>query len=541
MTFVNLEQNNLEISSELQEDVQTTNQSTDRKLKWRKVDIEHIERHFESNFSENNTEKTPLEYFKQFFSDTILYDIVYQTNLYSIQNTPNNPVKTDFAEMSKFIGINLLASVVHMPQYRMYWTQSTRFPPIADVMPRNRFEILKKNFHLNDNNEMKERSDPQYDRLFKIRPYLTAVRENFLKVEPEEMNSIDEVLIPTKCKNSLKQYISSKPHKWGIKMFARNGASGIMYDFEVYTGKSTITNKTELGISGDVVLKLCKSLPKNENFKIFTDNWFTSYKLISALKENGMFLTGTVRHNRLPKCEFVSDKSLKCQGRGSYDFRTERRENICAVKWLDNKPIYFASSIYGIDPVQNVLRWSSKDKKHVDVSRPNIVTQYVRYMGGVDLSDMLVALYRSKIGTKKYYLRIFYHLLDVCVVNAWLLYKRHCTQEKVPAKKSLLEFKAEIADGMINAGFITNERKRGRPSDQISDSPAPKRKRIACKRPIPDVQYDGVGHMPLPIEKKERCKYCNNRVSFSRIKCKKCNVALCLTTKKNCFDMFHNK
>jgi hypothetical protein len=36
------------------------------------------------------------------------------------------------------------------------------------------------------------------------------------------------------------------------------------------------------------------------------------------------------------------------------------------------------------------------------------------HMGGVDLRDMLVALYRTNIGVKRFYLCIVFHLLDVC-------------------------------------------------------------------------------------------------------------------------------
>jgi hypothetical protein len=57
-------------------------------------------------------------------------------------------------------------------------------------------------------------------------------------------------------------------------------------------------------------------------------------------------------------------------------------------------------------------------------------------MGGVDLQDMLVALYRTNIRVKRYYLRIVFHLLVMCV-NAWLLYRRHCSQRGFTKWKTL--------------------------------------------------------------------------------------------------------
>ncbi|KAK6183323.1 hypothetical protein SNE40_010825 [Patella caerulea] len=38
---------------------------------------------------------------------------------------------------------------------------------------------------------------------------------------------------------NIKQYIKSKPHKWGFKPWVRCGDEGFMYDFQVYLGKTT--------------------------------------------------------------------------------------------------------------------------------------------------------------------------------------------------------------------------------------------------------------------------------------------------------------
>ena len=45
----------------------------------------------------------------------------------------------------------------------------------------------------------------------------------------------------------MKQYLPKKPHKWGFKVWARAGISGIIYDFEIYTGKE---NEEHWGLWG---------------------------------------------------------------------------------------------------------------------------------------------------------------------------------------------------------------------------------------------------------------------------------------------------
>lgn len=70
---------------------------------------------------------------------------------------------------------------------------------------------------------------------------MDIVQANFLNIEEEGKYSIDEQMVPFKGKKagSRKQYIKSKPHKLGIKVFVRSGISGIIYDFIIYAGEKT--------------------------------------------------------------------------------------------------------------------------------------------------------------------------------------------------------------------------------------------------------------------------------------------------------------
>jgi hypothetical protein len=92
-------------------------------------------------------------------------------------------------------------------------------------------------------------------------------------------------------------------------------------------------------------------------------------------------------------------------------------------------------------------RWDRSKKKKVEVQCPSIVLMYNKFMGGVDLMDSLISLYRTSIRSKKWYLKIVFHLMDLVVVNAWLLYRRDCESCGMSKKEqmSLLQFKASVA------------------------------------------------------------------------------------------------
>lgn len=88
----------------------------------------------------------------------------------------------------------------------------------------------------------------------------------------------------------------------------------------------------------------------------------------------------------------------------------------------DNKVVHVISNYKRPLPLENVKRYSVAEKK-VDV--PASISKYNSYMGGIDLHDMLVEMYCVNIRVRRFNLRILYHLLDMCVVNSWLLYGRH--------------------------------------------------------------------------------------------------------------------
>ena len=147
--------------------------------------------------------------------------------------------------------------VVSMPSKRMYLMQYTRYPLIADIMSRNRFDTLLKYLHFNDNASMVPFGQEGYDKLHKVRPLIEAVKRKFLEIPPSEHQSIDEQMVPFKGRSSIKQYMKNKPHKWGYKFFTRASSNGIVHDFEFYQGKNTVLPESdEFGISGAVILRL---------------------------------------------------------------------------------------------------------------------------------------------------------------------------------------------------------------------------------------------------------------------------------------------
>ena len=187
---------------------------------------------------------------------------------------------------------------------------------------------------------------------------------------------------------------------------------------------------------------------------------------------------------------------------------------------------------------------NKRKKKHVQVTRPAVIKAYNQHMGGVDLIDMLISLYRINVRSKKYYMKIIFHLIDLSLVNAWLLYRRHCFQVKVPKNKimPLLTFRINVAETLLKSAPPAPPVKRGRPSSKsLSDENNSSTPQRAVPIPVPptNVRFDKYDHWPVQIEK-GRCRN-SGCTGYTRISCSKCELRLCLNEKNNCFKDYHNE
>ncbi|KAK8779772.1 hypothetical protein V5799_018886 [Amblyomma americanum] len=222
-------------------------------------------------------------------------------------------------DLEQFIGTVLTMSIMKLPQTRMYWSERFRISQVADTITRDRWEEIKQSLHFNDNQEAPDLNNAERDRLYKVRPLLDHVVSKCREIPKSQKLCVDEQLVPFKGGSSLKQYLPNKPKKWGYKLFLLCDECGIMYNFEVYTGKIFLQPSfPDIGASGNIVLRMASVVPRGLDYILYFDNWFCSVDLQVVLKKAGISSVGTVRKARLKGCKLPSDKELKKKGRGSY-------------------------------------------------------------------------------------------------------------------------------------------------------------------------------------------------------------------------------
>jgi len=198
--------------------------------------------------------------------------------------------------------------------------------------------------------------------------------------------------------------------------------------------------------------------------------------LVVYLAKQGICSLGTLRRNRVPGIKLSDEKQLKKKSRGFFSECLTQIDGVpvTATEWKDNKVVTLLSNFSGAEPASEVTRFDKKKNEHISVPCPNVVKIYNQHMGGVDLLDSIIARYRIAMRSKKWYFKLFFHFMDVTMVNAWLLYRK----TKKENTMSLADFRREIAVSLCMQGSnICTPTTRGRKRN-IRESPSePKKKK----------------------------------------------------------------
>lgn len=401
---------------------------------------------------------TPLEFFQFFFSDDLIKKIVKETVKYAVQKGAQIELGLD--EMKLFLGVLIISGYDSKPRRRMYWEEAddVRNILVSKSIRRNKFDHIMKYIHFNDNTKINSK-----DRLFKLSPIIKKLKKSFIEFNSWDVqSSVDEAMIPYFGRHGMKQHIQGKPIRFGYKAWCWNKKNGYLTDFDIYQGAKGPSNefKEEYGLGGSIVLNFCQKIPKMLDGTInphciYTDNYFTTLRLVDKMTEMGLGITGTIRSNRIGKCPL--DSNMKRTPRGTFDHRLDAN-HILLCRWNDNSSVTMVSNHEGVNPIYLAKRYSFAEKKKISIQQPYLIQKYNENMGGTDRMDQNVAQYRTTIRSKKWYWPIFAWLLDVSIQNAWLLYRDMREEFPEEQRMDLLAFRRYIAQCWLGTHAIPRKK-----------------------------------------------------------------------------------
>ena len=146
-----------------------------------------------------------------------------------------------------------------------------------------------------------------------------------------------------------------------------------------------------------------------------------------------------------------------------------------------------------------------------------VVTLCVHVYYYLPTGDQLLLYYGFSHRSVKWWKRVFFHLLDLTLVNAHILFKA-----ATGSRMSQLDFRSTVATSLLQG----LERPRKRHAASAVELPT-----RLTERAFPE---------PIPDKGRVDCKVCSNRAVGQRhqtgYKCKLCHTALCLYP---CFERYH--
>lgn len=419
--------------------------------------------------------------------------------------------------------------LLKLPQIRDYRSKHEILvtPWFPAIMSRDHYFQILQYLHLVDSSQQKKKGEPGYDPLYKVRLLLDHLVAVFpIYYQPEQQLSIDEMMIGTRCRVSFLQYLPKKPTKFGIKVFVNLEAkTGYVLNLQVYVGAADDSTGKD-GVGHRVVMDLMDRY-HGKGHCVYVDNNYTSPQLLLDLLSKGTFCAGTIKTNRkgFPK-DLVPDDSSKMPI-GSFRFATTPK--LTAVWWRDRRDVFALSTIHSASAC-TVMKCPKGCKDKRPTPCPTIISDYNLYMGGVDLTDQHLSYYSLTTRRSiKWWKKVFWRLIDICIVNAWIIYHTNYPDDK--KIKSHKDFRLKLIDELVQPLLDLKA---------SPNCPAHLRGTGRAKKYSSEVRLNGK-HFPKKHSQRKRCVVCNRHKNVDKKTqnyCEKCDAFLCFG---KCFEVFHTR
>ncbi|TKS65156.1 PiggyBac transposable element-derived protein 4 [Collichthys lucidus] len=219
--------------------------------------------------------------------------------------------------------------------------------------------------------------------------------------------TVDEQLVPFRGRCPFRQYMPSKPAKYGIKAWvACDTKSSYAWKMQVYTGKPT-SGCPEKNQGMRVVLDVTEGL---RGHNVTCDNFFTSYELGQQLLKRKITMVGTVRKNKpeLPPALLASKEREVFSSKFAFTPMT----TVVSYFPKKNKNVVLMSTLHKDSDISD-----RGDRK------PVIILDYNRNKGGVDNLDKVIGTYSCRRMTARWPLVIFHNIIDVSSYNAFVIWR----------------------------------------------------------------------------------------------------------------------
>lgn len=443
---------------------------------------------------------TPLELLQLFLPSRLMQEFAAHTNAAA----PHDWRHTTSAELYAFLGVHIYMGIDRLPRTEMYWSDTYRHPHIATLFSQDRFRQLLRFFSV----VAPDPAAAERDALPFVRSLADRLNRSFAEhFTPDHSITLDEAMAAYKGRSPIKQYIPSKPHKWGYKIWCLASENYLLH-FEIYEGKEE--HPSPLGATADTVIRMTQPY-QQQQLVLFTDQWFTSPTLMHALAERGIRLCGSVNRRR-QGMPHISKEALDSLRQGQWMQR--QKGDMTVAVWKDRTTMWVLYNHSSPREASSLDRWNEAGER-VAVGCPRAIRDYFFGARSVDVLSQLHYGYLIGRKARRCWPRLAWWLLDMCILNAFKLWS-------MPRDKpSQLQFRE----------LLMRELMQQLPSEQKP------RAHGAALKPAHALASE---HFPEHASEKRDCVVCSHEPEHrvqTRIICEACQVHLCIGA---CFSRYHS-
>lgn len=352
----------------------------------------------------------PLSAFQLFMRKPLLAEVIKWTNIEGRHIHEDTWTDMTEEEFQRFLGLLILSGVYKSRNESIIqlWSLEDGRSVFGETMARTRFQQISRALRFDDAAHRRERRN--MDKLAPIRHIFDSWESNLSDAfVPGENVTVDEQLLTFRGRVPFKQYIPSKPGKYGIKFWMlSDSATSYVLRLQMYTGKEP-GEKREQNQGERVVLQLTEGLIRSGR-NVTVDNFFCSLSLAQQLLDKQLTLVGTMRKNR----KELPQQMLITKGRDVFSSLFAFRKDATLVSYCPKKGkvVCLLSSSHNQDDVD----YTRPDKK------PDIILKYNSTKGGVDTADQMLRTYSTKRRTRRWPVAVFYNMLDISALNAFIIW-----------------------------------------------------------------------------------------------------------------------
>ncbi len=521
-------------------------------------------------------------------------------------------------DVKVFFALHVAMGLVHKPNLKSYWSKDlvTQTPFFGEHMSLNSFELISQKTHFNNDSQIPPPGQPNHDPLAKVRHIVSTLQQTFCSaLAPNRALGLDEATCAFHGVCRFHAFNLNKPDKYHLKLYAVSEAdSGYCLGFEVSTGqerKADPANKVAAwpsvvslvrkhhGISDNCMLKFgaCPVMdgtqltPVSEivmqlmhkyglldqGYHLYTDNFYSSPHLATALLKWDTGFCGTVHRNKkmwpvalLKACggkkDDVGQGGQKGKGKGkgkkSQNVAQEPKPKILKahswdiVWWRSQSNDLLAMAIGNRKVFHLVSTIHNATQSMVSIPREkkwdwqaDAVLDYNYGMKAVDLGDKILKSYEMNQKTQKWTTKLVFHLGNMAMMNAYLLW-RHSQQNTIANELLHVKRSAQVSRLTGNLNLLNHvefhstvvlalvaEGNR----DHTFNNPA------QCVLVLHPEQRFNDRHFPEEIVPKKAggrkhhiCTECHKKPKGLNTKfcCGACNKFLCAWP---CFQVYHTK